>query len=435
MKPVALAGDAPAAGAPPPSLRRWLGILSAYFTAQTLTQIAGLLAGLLFVNFMPVREFALYTLAASVIGFFGFASDLGSTSSLLYFFQKSAFARNPERFAAYFAAVLSLRRTAFVVGSVLVLAVFPVTALGQGFSAVEALFAAAGILLAVWYQIGASLELLALRLDDRYGRSYGAEMLGAFLRLLLAVFLVLVGWLKAALALLVSAAGSAAVGWAARREVEPASEALGPYRREVLRYLLPTLPGALYFSIQGPLVIWLAASFGSTQNIAEVGALGRLGLMVGLFSGLAGVVFLPRLARVTDESVYRRRYLQFGAALVGLAAALVAATALLPDLLLRLVGPHYAGLHRELVLAVSAATLSLPGGFAVGVNNARAWTRWQTLAVVALVASQALFALVLPLGTTAGLLTFNLLSAAVGLAVQLAITAIGFVRPARVHWA
>jgi len=50
-------------------------ILSAYFSAQTLTQLAGISAGILLIRFLPVREFALYTLATSVITFFTFASD------------------------------------------------------------------------------------------------------------------------------------------------------------------------------------------------------------------------------------------------------------------------------------------------------------------------------------------------------------------------
>jgi O-antigen/teichoic acid export membrane protein len=435
--PAGVGTEAPAASEALARARRWAGILSAYFTAQTLTQLAGIAAGLLFVNFMPVREFALYTLASSVIGFFGFASDLGSTSSLLYFFQRSTTAGTPGRFAAYFAAVLSLRRGAFALGGLFVLIAFPLGALGQGFSAGEALLVAAGILLAVWFQIGASLELLGLRLDDRYRQSYAAEMLGSFLRLLLAVALVLTGWLKAALAVLVAACGSAAVARSARRQVPPPPDAerLAAHRREVLRYLLPTLPSALYFSLQGPLVVWLAATFGSTRNIAEVGALGRLGLVVGMFSGLSSVIFLPRLSRVTDERVYRARCLQYGGLLLALGGLLLAAAAFAPDLFLMLIGPHYAGLHAELLLVVAGAGLSLPSGFAVGVNNARAWTRWQGLAVVALALGQAAFAALVPLGTTAGVLTFNLLSACVGLAAQLVIAALGFVRPAWVHWA
>src|SRR5689334_15236816 len=60
-------------------ISRWVRILAAYFSTQTLTQLAGIAAGLLFVNFMPVREFALYTLAFSVVNFFNFVTDLGST--------------------------------------------------------------------------------------------------------------------------------------------------------------------------------------------------------------------------------------------------------------------------------------------------------------------------------------------------------------------
>ena len=41
------------------TLRRWIGILSAYFTTQTLTQLLGIAAGLLLINVLPVAEFAL----------------------------------------------------------------------------------------------------------------------------------------------------------------------------------------------------------------------------------------------------------------------------------------------------------------------------------------------------------------------------------------
>ncbi|HBL25848.1 MAG TPA: hypothetical protein DD490_03330, partial [Acidobacteria bacterium] len=66
-------------------LRQWVGILSAFFTAQGLIQLAGIAAGLLLVRTLPVREFALYTLALSVTTFFTFLSDMGSTTSLIHF--------------------------------------------------------------------------------------------------------------------------------------------------------------------------------------------------------------------------------------------------------------------------------------------------------------------------------------------------------------
>jgi O-antigen/teichoic acid export membrane protein len=426
-------GEGPGGGVLRQRFATWTKILSAYFTAQTLTQLAGIAAGLLFVNLMPVREFALYTLAFSVVTFFNFVSDLGSTTSLVYFFHQAR--KEGSDFRPHLAAVLSLRRVAFLLGAAAVVAIFPRTAGAKGFGLTESLLVTAGILLCVWFQIGASLRVLALRLADRYGLSYRAEIAGGLTRLLLAVALVAAARLEAWLGVLTSAVASAVVVLLARADFAGAAGFdLRPYRRKILRYLLPTLPSALYFAVQGPLTIWLAATFGGTRNIAEVGALGRLGLLVGIFSSLTGVVFLPRLARVTDDRLYRRRFLQFGGALAAVALAMLAAAAIAPGLFLFLLGKHYSGLHRELLLVVGGAAFSLLDGYAVSVNLARSWTRWQGLAVGSLIAVQALLVALLPLSTTAGVLTFNLLGGAAALVGQLAILAVGFTRPEWVHW-
>jgi O-antigen/teichoic acid export membrane protein len=411
----------------------WAKILSVYFTAQTLTQLAGISAGLLFVNFMPVREFALYTLAFSVITFFNFITDLGSSTSLVYFFHRSQ--GEEETMRRYTAAVLSLRRAAFALGAAVVLLAFPRIAAVKGFDLRETLLVTGCILLGVWFQVSSSIRVLMLRLKDRYGRSYRAELAGGGLRLLLACVLTVAGLLRAWLGVLTSTLGAAAVALLAREERQPtAADDLRPYRRQVLRYLLPSLPSALYFSIQPPLVVWLAATFGSTRNIAEVGALGRLGLVMGIFSSLTGVVFLPRLARIADERLYRLRYLQFGSVLLVAALALLLAAAVVPDLFLWLLGRHYAGLRRELLLVVAGSGLTLLGGYAVAVNLARSWNRWEGIAVLILAAVQACLVAVLPLGTTFGVLLFNLYTAAVGLLLQLLITLGGFARPRWVQW-
>lgn len=416
-------------------LRRWAGILSAFFTAQGLVQLAGVAAGILLVRTLPVREFALYTLALSVTTFFTFLSDLGSTGSLVHFFHRAA--REGESFPPYLAAVLSLRRTGFLLAAAAVAVIFPRAAAAKGYGGAEIALTLAIIVGTVWFQISASVRVLALRLADRYSASYRAEVAGAAVRLLLTAAMVAAALLRAWIGVLASALGTALTAVLAGRSGAPGPAAetdLRPYRRRVLRYLLPTLPSALYFSIQGPLIVWLAATFGETRNIAEVGALTRLGMAVGLFSTLSGVVFLPRLARISDERVWRVRAVQFGGALLGIALALLAGAALFPGVFLWVLGGSYTGLHRELVLVVAGAGLTLLDGYAVSVNLARSWTRWQGLAVASLVVVQAALVALVPLGTTGGVLTFNLLSSAAALALQLAIASAGFVRPDRVSW-
>jgi O-antigen/teichoic acid export membrane protein len=421
---------------PLPRVKGWAKALSAYFSTQTLTQLAGIGAGLLFINFMPVREFALYTLAFSVITFFTFLSDLGSTSSLLHFFRQSK--AEGDDFGNYFAAVLSLRRAVFLLGAASVAVVFPWIARVKGFTWAESLPATAGIALCVWFQLNSSLRVLALRLADRYGQSYRAEIAGGLTRLLIAGVLVLSGWLVAWLGVLTSAVASGLTTRLARApgagSVQTAGRDLKPYRRRVVRYLLPTLPSALYFSIQGPLVVWLGATFGSTRTIAEVGALGRLSLVVGLFSSLTGVVFLPRLARIADERRYFRRYLQCFAFLALVVLTFLAAAALFPGAFLFVLGPKYRGLHRELLLLVLSSGLALLDGYALGINTARSWNRWQAAALVALFAVQAAAIALLPLSTTWNVLLFNVFTAGVGFLSQVTMNVAGFLRPRWVRW-
>lgn len=417
-------------------IQSWAKILSAYFTSQTLTQLLGIGAGLLFVNLMPVQDFALYTLAFSVITFFNFISDLGSTTSLLHFFRRAA--QDGEAFQPYFDAVLSLRRRVFALGAAAVAAAFPVVAARKGMPLQGVVLTTACILLCVWFQIRVSLRLLALRLRSGFGRSYKAEMAGAGLRLGLAGLMAVTAQLQAWLGVLASGLGSALSSFLARpREAGAAavpSGELAPYRRRVLRYLLPTLPGALYYSIQGPLVIWLSATFGSTRNIAEVGALGRLSLVVGLFSGLIGTVFLPRLAHVVDDRLYRRRFCQFGALLAVVAAGLTLAAAAAPRLFLALLGGKYAKLDAELLLVVASSGVSLLDGYVVNVNLARSWTRWQGAALGVQIVLQAVLVALLPLSSTFNLLRFNLLSACIALGLQLLMATAGFARPRWVYW-
>jgi O-antigen/teichoic acid export membrane protein len=414
--------------------RRWAKILSAYFTAQVLIQLLGIAAGLLFVNLMPVREFALYTLAFSVVTFFNFLSDLGSTTSLLHFFHRAG--QEGSAFEPYFAAVLSLRRAAFLVGAVTVAVAFPLAAAAKGFGWGEIALVTAGVLGCVWFQIQSSIRILALRLHGLYTQSYRAEVGGTLLRLLVAGVMVVTGQLGAWLGVAASAAASGlstALARSGRLAAAPAG-GLRPYRRQILGYLLPTLPSALYFSVQGPLVVWLSATFGSTRTLAEVGALGRLALIVGIFSGLTGVVFLPRLAAITGDDLYRVRCLQYGLALAVIMAGLLATAALLPRLFLLLLGPHYSGLHRELLLIVAGSGLAVLGSYVTNVNLARGWIRFQGVTVAAELAGQILFVKLLPLATTAGVLRFTLLSAATGLLCQCVVLALGFRRPGWVRW-
>ena len=417
-------------------MKRWAGLLGTYFTAQSVTQLAGILAGILIVRHLPVSEFALYTLASSLTALLAIASDLGSNSSLLHFY-RGAEARG-ERFSDYVGAVLDLRRAAFAVGSVVLLAAAPFLGAARGFGRTESFGSALFVLATVWSQIGSSIRLVLLRLAACYGAAYRAELSGGLFRLAAIALLIYFAHLSSLAALAVGALAAALVLFLADSphahpgRGEPGARDIA--RRSVGRYLLPTLPSALYFAIQSPLTIWLAAKFGTTQSIAEIGALGRLGLIIGLLTGLSGAVLVPRLAGIIDPRAFRTNFFRYGGLLAALAGSIWLAAALMPDLFLALLGPHYRGLKHELLLLIAGSGLSMLGSYVANVNLTRGWTRLQAAALACEISTQVVLIATLPLATTAGVIWFQVGGASAGVAFQLAIFALGLQRPEWVAW-
>jgi hypothetical protein len=288
-----------------------------------------------------------------------------------------------------------------------------------------------------WWQLDTSLAVFRLRLLGRSEASYRLEVLGGVVRLGMVLVIAGVGGLTAPAALAAAALGAAVIAAKARRtsDLEVATDIDIPRgRREVTRYVVPGLPAVVYSSVQGSLTVWLAAVCGVTQNVAEVGALGRIGVAFASLTGLVWAVFLPRLSATTVDSVFFRKYVAFGAMLLAMSLGAVALSAAFPSIFLVLLGSHYKGLQSELLLAMCGSAVGVLAAYVTTVNRSRSWTRMQGLATAVELTTQVTLLLVLPLDTTSGVLTLALLSALTALAVQLAVAVLAFFRPDITTW-
>jgi O-antigen/teichoic acid export membrane protein len=420
-------------------MTRWIRIrelsrlISEYTLAQALIQLLSVAAGLLIINFLPVREFALYALALSVVTFLAVFSDLGLSGALLYFRREARKQGRP--FEPYVAASLRMRRALMLAGAGVAVGFMLVVGSQQGFGAAQLAGVIVLMIATVWVQISVSIGLVALRLEGLYRQSYVAECAGNAVRLLGIGVMIGLSALQGWVAMLSGLAGTAVTHLVVKRgnpEKGAARSEQGaalPYR-ELLRYVLPASPSAAYFAVQGPLVIWLSAFFSGTETIAEVGALGRLGALMGLVTGFMGTVLFPRLAAVTDDRLYLRRYLQVWAILIALGSGVIAVALAVPDWFLLLLGSSYAGLEREFAIVAVSSVLATWGGYVSNVSSARGWVRPQPLLVAVYAGVQVALIVSQDLSTTAGVLWFGLLSGVAGLVIYLPVNIIGFVRPA-----
>src|SRR5262249_26962212 len=71
-------------------------------------------------------------------------------------------------------------------------------------------------------------------------------------------------------------------------------------QQKLFRYVLPLIPGFLYYALQPSILIWLSAIFGNAERVAEVGAISRIGQIISFLGFGLNLIVLPHLVSLRD---------------------------------------------------------------------------------------------------------------------------------------
>lgn len=390
------------------------------------------ISGLLLVRLLPVNEYGFYTLVLSAFTFICTFSDLGATETLSFFRWRAG--KKNKSWMPYFYAVLRFRRTVFLLGFVASAAYIFYTGRHIGEDAQTIIFGIALVGLAAWFAIQSGIISYVLRLEQRFRQSYAVELSNESTKLfavgmiwLTGVATALAGMAGVALGALIAAVvATRLLGQRFAKSGMPKQRHAHQSSRILLGQIMPILPGTIHFTLQGPLIAWLAAYYGSVVNVAEVGALGRIGVLIGVISGFTGTVFVPRLIAISDEILFFRRYLHWWLVMLSFGAAMMMAVIAFPEVLLYLLGGAYSGLHLELIIATATAVIATWGAFSWHINRARGWVKYQPYRVPVIVAGQIIMFLMLDFSTTQGVLSFGLATMMLDVLFQTLISTVGF---------
>jgi hypothetical protein len=207
----------------------------------------------------------------------------------------------------------------------------------------------------------------------------------------------------------------------------PPSGPVESERREMLDYARPILPGIVFAAFQNQIAVFVAAVFGGAETIAEVGALGRLALILGLFSAANGHLVAPFIAR-QSRSVLAGRY-SLVAALAALAAiGMFAAAWAFPDLFLAILGPNYSDASPSLLLMVGGCSIGYLNSVLWTLNASRKWIfRWMPcVSIPGTLIVQGVCVALFDMSTSQGVFAMGLLVSAFVLLTRLAVAFRGF---------
>jgi len=397
----------------------WLPLLARYATGQLAIQAANLLTGFLILRLLSIEQYAIYILAALLQSVASIGSDLGVSQGVISI--GAPLRGNRALLGALLHSAFGLRKRlfVFVVPVVVLVGVF---LLRENATRWEAIATVTMLALAIaWVQQSASISTAALNAHHDSRGLVRAGLAHALSRLaVVGIVCSLAPYAVAALA--ANLVGAVLHAWLLRRAcagyLADGAHILEDYRRKLVAFIKPLLPGIAYYLVQGQIATFLLAWAGATVAVAEVGALGRLGQIIALLGLLNGFFIQPYFARIADRRLFAVRAAQVVSA-GAIAFALITISALIaPGAWLAILGASYRGLEGELAIALAGAQLAVAGAALYTIVIATGRTQWQWLQIALGLVSQLTYVALVGVDGTRQALILNLIPAAVYLVLQ-----------------
>ena len=391
----------------------WTKRLGAVGGAQLVVQGFSFASGIMIVRWLPTKQYALYTLANTLLGTLSVISDGGISSGVMA--QGGKVWQDRSKLGAVIATGRSLRRQ-FAIGTLLLWAPFFIWQFrehGAPWSDIAII-----LLVVIGYFWAAFLSTIYAVAPNLWQRLRDTQRIAVEQNL---IRLGCLGGSLLAFPTAVTAVGATLVGqgWSvfrlkriSSRLVDLGQSENAEIRREVLKITKRVLPSAIYFCISSQLMIWLISVFGTNAGLAQIGALGRLGQVFTVFSGIATAAIAPRFARLpAQRNLIARRYFQVMTLFAVAGCGIVILVALFSRQVLWILGPEYAGLTREVVLAAAGSAMYFLVVSALALTNARGIVISPWRGIMLNFAAQVILLSALNVHTVAGVLWFGILAA------------------------
>jgi hypothetical protein len=383
---------------------------------QGAVQAAGFVSGLVIIRLLSKEQYAYYTISFTVASAMSVLGDSGLTSSVLA--QGGRVWRDRMRLGSVLRTGLSMRRVLVPIAAVIGIPAQCLMLQRQGAD----VGTIAGLAAATTAQFLATSSSSLLEVVPRlHQRLWGLQITQLLSNLgrAVAVVAVVPFWPQATFAVgaavIPSWIGNFRLRNLAARDADLSAPSDESVRTTLIGQVKRTLPDSAYYAAAGQITTWLAALVAAHGAVATIGALGRLAMLVSIQMTTFHVAVLPRFARLPDGGPKALSHQYWKSQGLVLIACLVPLTAFIffPGLLLRLIGPTYAGLEREAFLMALGATAATMAGVAFHLGASRGIVIPPVLAIGGTLTAQVMLLAVLPIQTIQGAILLGLLSSTV----------------------
>jgi O-antigen/teichoic acid export membrane protein len=393
----------------------WSKLLTVTGSSQIIVQVVGFLCGILIIRFLSTQEYAIYTIANTMLGTIVLLSDAGIASGVMN--QGGKVWNDRDKLGAVIVTGLSLRKR-FIAGTLLfTLPVLLYLLLNHGASLMLSIITILCLIPLFFSNLSDILLEIPLKLKQAIVPLQKNQIIANTGRLVLTGLTVFIfPWSSVALL----AAGLPRV-YANRllykqsNELADLNQKPDPHiRKEILSIVKRVLPGAAYYSISGQITIWLISIFGTTIALAQVGAIGRLTMVLTIISTIFATLIVPGFSRLPEnKKILLNKFMQVVSGLIMLSVLIVGSIALFSSQFLSILGTNYSGLNIEIVMMTISSCVGMMAGLTHAISLARGWILPPSINIAGNLITQLLLIMLLDLKTINNVILFSIINSTV----------------------
>jgi hypothetical protein len=185
-------------------------------------------------------------------------------------------------------------------------------------------------------------------------------------------------------------------------------------RKAILKIVKRTMPGAVYYCFYGQITTWLISIFGSTENLAKVGALSRLAVALTVFTTLFLTLVVPRFARLpANRKLLLKRFFQVQSCLLAITFFITSVVFVFPSQVLFLLGKNYSTLTAEVVIIAASSCIGMMMSVTYAISLSRGWVLHPIILIAGNVLTQLILLYTLNLSKVQNVLWFSVINNAV----------------------
>lgn len=353
----------------------WGKLISTTGGTQILIQSIGLISGVLIIRLLSVQEYAMYTLANSLLATMTLLSDSGISAGVIS--QGGKVWKDKNRLGLVLISGLALRKRFSIFSLILCLPILFYLLVRHNASWSMAVAVSVSIIPAFINTLSGTLYEIVPKLKQEIIPLQKIQIANNVGKAILVCLFLITIPMSFTVVLTIGIVQFISNGFLKNLAKTHANLDQIPdigIQKEILLFVKRIMPNTIYYCLSGQVIIFIASLFGNTTSIAQIGALGRIAVITSMFQLMLTTLVLPRFARLSGNRKELFNFYSYITILLLFIGFILSIMVLLfSSPILSVLGDNYKNLETELLLTIVGSSLSMISSFIYSICTVRSW--------------------------------------------------------------